>query len=174
MIPVQLPTIMNTQIADQFFGKRKYLAIDSTTPANKKRRMNVKKSVRFSDKIDIAYRPCLSQEDLQHSWYQDRDYRVFKQDIRSTIIAMNNSSGDFNSLDVNHHCFRGLERQISVYIFGESSNPVKGIIKQVLMVQHLQHQMAKTDPEELMVFYAMLSSEYRRKALRIAAIDTST
>lgn len=139
-------------------------------------RKRIKKSVRFADAVEVAFRHA-TKDELKQSWYSDEDYRQFVEDIRLTIrVYRGMGFGCHNSLllmDPTRYSVRGIEEHVMQGSFQLKKFKLLSNIRMILDQQALQRSMGISDPNSLKMISMMRSRESRQRALELAALDST-
>ena len=137
----------------------------------KKRCFVPKKAVRFDEDHNSVHYRHASREDLFNTWLQQNDYHLIREENRATLKALNKAKGNISHLDATQLCVRGLEEQISVYLFNSSRDRQRKFVKIILVQYKFQRKCGFWNPDSLCMLSASLSKQDRAKALKIATID---
>lgn len=143
---------------------------DDTRTSRKRRRVEQKKSVRFSDPNFATTIPrTVCQEDLQDVWYTRSDYKGFRSDSQSLTLAF--ELGILNRIHPDEFCLRGLEASLSSAHL-EARMVARGtMIEYVLRMQQAQKGNGIKDPEVIRGLSVVLSKDACEDALKLAAYD---
>jgi len=138
-----------------------------------KKRLRTKK-VRFDDtKNTIKYRHLI-KEDLKNAWMQEHEYQAIREENRQTILAIKAAEGQVSALDSQKFCVRGLEEQISFFLFQSERTRQRKLIRCIVQEQKTLKQMGCFDPKVLRALSMTLSRDARSKAIRLAFIDAAS
>ena len=138
-----------------------------------KKRLRTKK-VRFDDtKNTVKYRHLI-KEDLQNAWIQEDEYQAIREDNVQTILAVKAAKGKMSALDSQKFCIRGLEEQVSVFLFKSERTRQRSLIRRIVQEQNALKKMGCFDPNFLKGLSMTLSREARTKAVRLAFIDAAS
>jgi hypothetical protein len=146
-----------------------YFSLDDCRPLKKQRL--TRKTVRFNEEKNTVQFRYASAEDLQNAWLQSKDYKSIRDENRETLLAITNVKGNIHALNANEFCIRGLEEQISVYIFRTAREKQRKFSKLVFVQHKIQQKHGLSDPDTLRKISDKLSQVDRTKAIKIAIID---
>jgi hypothetical protein len=140
-------------------------------------RKRVKKTVRFADAVEVAFRH-VSKEELQQCWYSDEEFRAFVEDIRDTIRVYRGMGLGYNNsllcmMDPNWYCVRGVEEHVMQGSFQIKKLKLLSNIRMILDQQAMQRNMGIYDPNALRMISMMCSRQSRLRALDRAALDST-
>jgi len=128
-----------------------------------------KRSVSFLPNVLVYHTNHLneySKEEIQNSWYSDREIGV----IVSDCMAIISWDEDKKSFIPSTHCFRGLEYRTPEGQKMRMSNKL-GAMDTVLDEQDIQRQHNENDVDELREIYSEYSEPCHAAAHRIAVED---
>ena len=137
-----------------------------------KKESRVKKSVRFSFSDNKVTFRHLLKEDLDHAWYQSKEYKVFQHDRMTTIQTLRGARGDLKALNPSEQCVRGLEMNATPEIFKYRAQGIKTTIRSVLQQQLAQRRFGLKDPTSLGMVSMASSKPARHLAAALAVIDS--
>jgi hypothetical protein len=126
-------------------------------------------SVKFSESHDVHVRHSLPREESEKIWYRQEDYNTFKNECRSTVIALHRVSGDVASLNDSQHCLRGLEQAVWRRAFRQKRMRQLSL---VLGQQEFQRSNKLNDPYALQYVAMEFSRHDSEIAIQKAALDS--
>ena len=151
-------------------------AKNSTTTSSRKRPRTVLAatgSVRFrpeSDGLVTFVTPrYVAKEDMPDVWYSRQDYRMFRQESRTLVMAF--EMGLLGHIDAEDCCLRGLEANLHPSIMETRRTARTNAINVVLQTQVAQKEHNIRDPEMIRGLSAMLSKDACEDALKLASYD---
>ena len=140
---------------------------------SRKRPRTGKGSVRFrpeSDGLVTFVTPrYVAKEDMPDVWYSRQDYRMFRQESRTLVMAF--EMGLLGHIDAEDCCLRGLEANLHPSIMESRRTARTNTISVVLhtQVKHKDHGIQ--DPEMIRGLSTMLSKDACEDALKLASFD---
>ena len=126
-----------------------------------KKLRSLKKSVRFSELVEVAYIDHPTQDDIEASWYQKEDIERVRYGNKVCLAAFRKVGRKASRLPPNRYCIRGLETLLSKSICINSKCERKRCIEAVLMAQQ------RCDPAE----DSRLVAEKLRMISLLASVD---
>lgn len=142
-----------------------------TTPvsASKKRKL---KRVRFRhDPLDRVQLLPAEEFDNAQVWFQQDEYDNIKAELRETLMRLRDAQGDFQCLDVEEFCIRGLEEHAISALYGREVYRNRRVVHRVLCEQSRQRMQGVSNPELLMEVSRNVTRLSTQKALMLASID---
>jgi hypothetical protein len=138
-------------------------------PSSTKKIRTRKGSVAFSESHDVHVRHSLPREESEKLWYRQEDYKAFKNECRTTVVALRRASGDVASLSDSHHCLRGLEQAVWRRAFKQKRMRQLSL---VLGQQEFQRNNRLNDPYALQHVAMEFSRPDSEIAIQKAALDS--
>jgi hypothetical protein len=138
-------------------------------PSLTKKIRTIKCSVTFSESHDVHVRHSLPREESEKLWYQQEEYKSFKNECRSTVVALHRASGDVASLSNSQHCLRGLEHAVWRRAFKQKRMRQLSL---VLGQQEYQRNNRLNDPYALQYVAMEFSRPDSEIAVQKAALDS--
>lgn len=142
-------------------------------PIKRSRTASAKRSVRFSEITSVAYRH-VSKEDLQKTWNQRSDIHTIKNNIRSSILALEKANGKLHQVDSEEHSFRGLESGICPTIHKLRKLWIKTVKQNVLQEQRIQKSTGMVDFDRLGEIARSASRDAVRCANKMGLLDAKS
>jgi len=128
-----------------------------------------RKAVSFSEDPDVFFRH-VTREELDKSWYHERELQFFKDDCRRTAREYQSVMGDITRLDQAKTCLRGIEHHLSRSTLLTKRMAISVAVHSVLEAQ----KCAGTQNSERLGRVSKVTSEASaRRAYMTAAIDAS-
>lgn len=147
---------------------------NSSTSRKRPRTVSAGKgSVRFrpeSDGLVTFVTPrYVAKEDMPDIWYSRQDYRMFRQESRTLVMAF--EMGLLGHIDAEDCCLRGLEANLHPSIMESRRTARTNTISVVLHTQVKQKDHGIQDPEMIRGLSMMLSKDACEDALKLASFD---
>lgn len=136
----------------------------------KRRRITKKKSVHFFNQT-VCIRRKMFTTDLPSTWYNHKDYAVFRENMRADILAYRNAKDVHSVVQSNEFCVRGLEKYCFPEEHGLSKKKKRQRIDTVLDQQLFQRAIGGHDPQTLGLVAEILAERSCKHALDMAAMD---
>jgi hypothetical protein len=161
-----IPSDEDLPLAVTSLKKRKHVLVNG--PSRKRCRASAPKSVRFANDNSVIPR-SVCQEDLPMAWYNRADYKSFREDSSSLVLAF--ELGILDRIHPDDFCLRGLEASLSSAHL-EARIIARGtMLEMVLSTQEAQRGHRITDPGMIRGLSLMLSKDAAEDALKLAAYD---
>lgn len=141
-------------------------------PASKKRRLPVKKSVRFAEESNEVVFIMASREDLHSAWYHPAEIAAFKQDSKRSVYELYQANGDLSKVSKDH-CIRGLEHVVTPRAAMAQKRARKERVSAVLIQQLLQRETSTSNPELLKLISRLISQPRCEEAAHRGAMDAT-
>ena len=154
--------------------EHQFLAVQSNEiDSRRKRRRLQNKVVRISNEQEIR-KHHYDKDEVQNSWYSQRDYKRFLDDCRCVIRKADESRWHFQNLSTCQDdtiCIRGLEDQLIPRITRFKQKRKKGLIDMVVRQQTIHNLTGTFDACRIRSISVLCSSDSRKWAMELAAYD---
>jgi len=143
-------------------------------------RKEKKKSVRFvseNELFKISPNMCyhLEEKDIKTMWYQQNDYDSMWSDIMEIVRVSNQDDINFDELDPERYCIRGIERLIleERCMKQEEKPSVKQYLNILIILteQKFQKQNGLFNPDSIRCISEEISLQSLKEATELAALD---
>merc|ERR1712125_197728 len=136
------------------------------------KRMKPKKTVRIADTNNVDFYD-VSDGEILKTWYNDKDYKQFEEDIEKTINKCSIVGNDICSIDLSKDCLRGIEYHLTNQMRLIRRINASRIRNIVLEQQRYQKMSGKKDSKLLAALSMMFSRKSRERALKLAVMSAT-
>lgn len=163
LIPARVDHVWNASRVPSF--------LDIYSSRTFKKPRSLKKSVRFSEIVQVTYLDQPTQDDIKASWYQKEDIERVKYGNKVCVAAFQKVGRKASRLPRDKYCIRGLETLLTKSICLNSKCERKHCISAVLVAQQQCDPGSSLMAEKLRMVSLLSSVDMVQDAIKKASKD---